>query len=134
MGRDKTLMALAAVVLVHLGVMLAHGSAHASARVDLPPAALAFVLVVIGIGPLTGLAWAFRNPRSGARLVGVTMAASLLFGLVNHFVIPGADHVAHVAGPSRALFGATAALLVITEAAGAALGLAHGWRPARRLA
>jgi hypothetical protein len=132
MGRDKTLMALAVVVLLHLGPTLAHGSAHGSARVELPPAGLAFVLLVVVIGPLAGLAWAVRDPRAGARLVGAAMAASLLFGLINHFLIPGADHVAHVVGPSRALFGVTAVLLAISEAAGAALGLARGFRPARR--
>jgi hypothetical protein len=132
MERDKTLMALAVVVLLHLGVVYAHGSAHAAARVELSPAALAFVVVVIGVGPIAGLAWAIRDPRAGARLVGATMAASLLFGLVNHFLLSGADHVGHVVGPSRALFGATAVLLVVTEAAGAALGFAHGFRPARR--
>jgi disulfide bond formation protein DsbB len=89
---------------------------------------------VIGIGPIAGLAWAIKDSRPGARLVGATMAASLLFGLVNHFLAPGADHVGHVVGPSRTLFGATAVLLVVTEAAGAVLGFAHGFRPARRLA
>jgi hypothetical protein len=126
--------ALALVVLLHFLVMLAHAAAHSAARVELPPAGLAFVAVVIGIGPLAGLAWTLKDPRAGARLVGVTMAASLLFGLANHFMLAGADHVAHVVGPSRALFAATATLLAVSEAVGAALGLAFGSRTARRLA
>ena len=134
MGRDKTLTALVAVVLLHLAVTLAHGSAHASAGVPLGPAGLAFVLVVIVVGPLAGLAWLRTDPRAGALLIAVTMAGALLFGLVNHFVIPGPDQVEHVAASSRALFRTTAALLAITEAAGAALGIACGWRPARRTA
>jgi hypothetical protein len=134
MERDKTLTALAVVVLLHLAVTAAHGSAHASAGVRLGPAGMAFVLLVITIGPLAGLAWMWKNPRSGARLIAVTMTGALLFGLVNHFLIPGADHVGHVVGASRELFQATAALLVIIEAAGAALGVACGWRPARRTA
>ena len=77
MARDKALMALAVVVLLHLGVMYAHGSAHAAAGVELPGAALAFVLVVIGIGPIAGFVWAIKDRRAGSRLVGVTMAASL---------------------------------------------------------
>jgi hypothetical protein len=134
MERDKTLTALAAVVLLHLAVTLAHGLAHASAGVRLGPAGLAFVLAVIVIGPLAGLVWLRTDTRSGARLIAATMAGALLFGLINHFAIPGADHVNHVIGPWRALFHTTAALLVVTEAAGAALGFACGWQPARRTA
>jgi hypothetical protein len=51
------------------------------------------------------------------------MAASLLFGLINHFVIPGADRIDHVDVAWRGLFATTAVLLVLTEAAGAVLGL-----------
>jgi hypothetical protein len=132
MGRDKTLMTLAAVVLLHLAVTLVHGSAHAAAGVHLSPASLAFVLVVIEVGPVVGLVWMRANPRSGARLIALTMTGALLFGLLNHFVIRGADHVDYVAASSRAWFAATAALLVITEAAGAILAIAYGWRSARR--
>jgi hypothetical protein len=134
MGRDKTHTALVAVVLLHLAVTLAHGSAHASAGVQVGPAGLAFVLVVIVAGPLAGLAWLRTDPRAGALLIAATMTGALLFGLLNHFVIPGADHVNHVAASSRVSFETTAALLVITEAAGSALGIACGWRPERRTA
>jgi hypothetical protein len=128
MERDRSLMALVGLVLLHLGLTLVHGWAHLSAGVDLAPGALAFVLAVVGIGPLVGLLWMRTRPSAGAGVIGVTMAASLLFGVVNHFVVPGADHVAHVSGPSRALFGVSAVLLAATEAAGAALGIARGWR------
>jgi uncharacterized membrane protein YbjE (DUF340 family) len=73
------------------------------------------------------------HPRLGARLIAVTMTGALVFGLVNHFVIPGPDHVAHVVASSRGWFETTAALLVITEAAGAWLGMAYGWRPAKEI-
>src|SRR5262245_46487973 len=126
MGRDKQRIALAAVVVAHLIVTLAHGSAHSGAGVNLSSPALAFVFIVIMAGPLVGLAWMWIKPVVGARLIGFTMAASLLFGLINHFVIPGADRVDHVAATWRAMFGTTAVLLVLTEAAGAILGLAYG--------
>src|SRR5262245_17654508 len=119
MARDTQRIALAAVVILHLIVSAVHGSAHTSAGVDLRCLSLAFVLVVILAGPLVGLAWMWKNPIAGARLIGITMAASLLFGLVNHFIIPGADRVDHVVAHSRTLFESTAVLLVITEAAGA---------------
>jgi hypothetical protein len=96
--------------------------------VNLGPAGLAFVLAVIEIGPLAGLVWMRTNRRSGARLIALTMMGSLLFGLINHFIIPGADRVDYVHGPSHTLFETTAVLLAITEAAGLALGITYGWK------
>jgi pheromone shutdown protein TraB len=64
--------------------------------------------------------------KTGARVIGVTMAASLVFGLVNHFMIAGADRVDHVVMEWRMMFGTTAALLAVIEAAGAWLGFAYG--------
>jgi hypothetical protein len=56
------------------------------------------------------------------------MMGALVFGLVNHFIIPGADRVDYVHGPSHVLFETTAVLLAITEVAGVALGIRYGWR------
>jgi hypothetical protein len=119
-GIDAT---LAAIVAIHLVVALVHGAAHSGAQVALPPAGMLFVFVVILAGPLVGLAFALRLPQAGASIVALTMAASLLFGLINHFLIPGTDHVAHVVSSWRTLFASTAALLVVTEAAGTAVAL-----------
>ena len=120
---------LAAAVLVHLGVTLVHGAAHSRAPVVLSAGSMLFVVAVILIGPLLGLAvHAFWRPRAGAWIVAATLAGALVFGLVNHFLIPGADHVSQVPGPWRPLFEITAVLLVVTEAAGSALAV----RSARR--
>jgi hypothetical protein len=116
-------MALAAVVLIHLVVSFVHGAAHSGAQVVLGTAGMLFVYIVILAGPLVGLAVAARLPRIGAAIVAVTMGASLVFGLINHFIIQGADHVAHVAPAWRTLFGSTAALLVLLESAGTIVGL-----------
>ena len=51
------------------------------------------------------------------------MAGSLVFGLVNHFGLPGPDHVAHVDPRWRLLFATTAALLAITETLGSTLAI-----------
>jgi len=51
------------------------------------------------------------------------MAGALVFGLINHFIIDGSDHVAHVAAAWRTQFSVTAALLVVLEAAGVAIGI-----------
>ena len=134
MGRDTTIRVLILVVLFHTAVTVAHGWAHAKAAVTLGPAALAFVILIVEVGPLGGLIWMRMNRAAGARLVGVTMAAAFLFGLLNHFVLPGADRVDHVAASSPPLFQATAALLVVVEAAGAALGLFCARDPMRRIA
>src|SRR2546428_14076449 len=96
MTRDKTLVLLITIVLTHFAITLAHGAAHATANVNLGPAGLAFVLIVIEIAPLAGLASMRVNPRGGAWRVAATLAAALLFGLVNHFIIPGADRGGYV--------------------------------------
>jgi len=118
----RTRIALIAVVVIHLAIMAAHGAAHAQANVPLGPIGNAFVLIVIGIGPVAGLAWSFVRLREGSLIVAATMAASLVFGAVNHFVIPGPDHVAHVAAAAQVPFGVTAALLFVSELAGVAVG------------
>jgi hypothetical protein len=130
----KQRFALAGVVVLHLIVTVIHGSAHSGAAVEQGSAAMAFIFLVIIAGPLVGLAWMWVNPSRGARLIGITMAASLLFGLINHFIIPGADRVDHVAAAWRGLFESTAVMLVVIEAAGAALGFAYGRSVERRLA
>lgn len=115
---------LAAAVLLHLGVTAVHGLAHTSADVRLSPASMAFVLAVIWMGPMVGLILQrtiFR--RGGAWVIAATLAGALAFGVVNHFVIPGADHVSRVVGPWSAWFGITAVLLGLTEATGSALAV-----------
>jgi hypothetical protein len=115
--------ALAAVVLVHLAINIAHGRAHAGAQVALPLSGALFVYIVILAGPLAGLSlWRWR-PQLGGWIVAASMGGALVFGLINHFINDGPDHVAHVAAEWRQLFGVTAALLVVCEAAGTAIGL-----------
>lgn len=108
---------------MHLGVALVHGAAHSGARIPMSPLANLFVLFVILAGPPAGIALSWRAERPGALLVAGTMAGALLFGVVNHFVLAGADHVAHVAAQWRVLFGTTAALLAVTEMAGLGFAL-----------
>jgi hypothetical protein len=51
------------------------------------------------------------------------MAGSLVFGVVNHFVIVSPDHVSHVPAEWSTLFTVTAVLLAVLEAAGTAAGV-----------
>lgn len=110
-------------VLIHLLISFVHGLAHARAQVPLSRAANLFVYIVILAGPLVGLGLAWRAERLGAWVIAATMAGSLLFGLANHFWLPGADHVAHVDPQWRVLFASTAALLAMTEALGFGLAI-----------
>jgi hypothetical protein len=114
---------LTAAVLSHLVISLVHGAAHAEAHVPLSRAANLFVFVVILAGPIVGLALTWPAPRIGNWLIGITMAGSLVFGMVNHFALAGPDHVAHVVLEWRPLFATTAVLLVLTEALGSGLAI-----------
>ncbi|SRR6266853_3515478 len=123
--------ALTAVVLVHLLVSVVHGTAHSGAGVELGPSGSLFVYIVILAGPLVGLILSIRTPRLGAWIVALTMSGSFVFGVVNHFIIDGTDHVTHVAAAWRTSFTVTAALLAAFEAAGAAIGVREATRERR---
>jgi hypothetical protein len=90
-----------------------------------------FVFVVILAGPVLGLALSWRAERLGSLIVALTMAGSLVFGVVNHFVLDSPDHVSQVEAQWRMIFGTTAMLLTITEMLG--LGLAIRLIRVRRL-
>ena len=124
--------ALATIVLIHLAISVLHGRAHSGAQVPLSPAATLFVYVIILAGPLVGLAISRWRPTAGGWTVAASLAGALVFGLINHFLVAGPDHVDHVAAPWRPLFGATAALLLASEAAGTAIGVWFAVRPVRR--
>jgi hypothetical protein len=113
---------LAGAVLFHLGLSLAHGIAHARAQVMLSPASRWFVIAVVLVGPILGLlVQRVVLPGLGAGIIAFSLAGALVFGVANHFLISGADHVSHVPGPWRGWFALTAVLLALTEAFGSAI-------------
>ena len=114
---------LAATVVAHLVISIVHGWAHAGALVPLSRAANLFVFIVILAGPVIGLALTWPAEQLGSWLIATAMAASLVFGLVNHFVFASPDHVAHVDPEWRSLFAATAVALALTEAIGSVLAI-----------
>jgi len=115
---------LVAIVVVHLVISVVHGTAHTRAQVALSQAQNLFVFIVILAGPLVGAALLWPAARLGTWVIMVTMGASLVFGVVNHFVLASPDHVAHVSAEWRPLFATTAVLLAVTEAV--AVGVALG--------
>jgi hypothetical protein len=112
-------------VLTHTVVMLVHGAAHMRLHVELPAWANLYVLCIIGTGPIAGFfLLRSRRQRTGATILFATMIGALLFGLCNHFIAHGPDHVMHLqASAWRLPFQATAVLLAVSESAGAIVAL-----------
>ena len=123
-----TSLLLAFVVLGHLAISVVHGAAHSGARIPMTLAANLFIYIVILAGPLVGLWMSRSRPVYGGWVVAATMLGSLVFGIVNHFMIASPDHISHVAAEWRTLFTATAVLLAVFEAAGVAIGVAGARR------
>jgi len=116
---------LTVLVLAHLSINIIHGAAHRELHVNLPPAGMLFVILVILLCPLLALVllWSSQK-RLGLLLLTLSMAASSVFGLYHHFLVRGGDHVsAQASGLVGAAFVVTAYLLFLTEALGAALSL-----------
>jgi hypothetical protein len=124
------------VVAVSAAVNAAHTVSHAGQHVmSLPAWQLVYIAVVIYAGPVvtTVLLWTRFRP-SGAWLLAASMAGSLAFGLLYHFLVPGPDNIfTQPPGPWRAAFVVTAVLLSLLQAAGVVVGLriARGTRQAK---
>ncbi|MSP62562.1 MAG: hypothetical protein EXR72_19970 [Myxococcales bacterium] len=63
-----------------------------------------------------------RFARFGAILLTLAMAGALAFGVYHHYVAISVDHVDHLPMGDHGLFRATAIVLAIAEAVGAAAG------------
>jgi hypothetical protein len=121
----KTQMRLAlAIILTHAGVNIAHGAAHIAEEIWLPPAANAFVGLVILLAPFLALGLLYtRRQRAGAWLLFASMLSALLFGVAYHLLLPGPDNIAQVADESWGItFQASALLLAALEASGVVVG------------
>lgn len=114
------------VVLLHLLVLHAHGSAHALLGIRLPYRWQPFfVRYVIVYAPVLAavLLWTPAR-RLGAWLLLAAMLGSLCFGVFFHFVAPGRDNVFEApAGTALPLFRVTAVVLALVEAFGCWVGL-----------
>jgi hypothetical protein len=115
-----------AVVGISAAVNAAHTTSHVGQHVmSLPAWQLAYIAVVIYAAPVVAavLLWT-RFRRSGAWLLAKSMAGSLVFGLLYHFLVPGPDNVfTQPPGPWRTAFAVTAVLLSLLQAVGVLAGL-----------
>lgn len=128
---DRRVVLLATLV-VHLAVAVAHGSTHALVPVGLPAWVNVVVLLTTFLGPIAGVALAWRDRPLGVPVFTLSMTAALLVGGYLHFVLENPDHVHAIpAGPWRLPFRATAVGVALTEAAGAVVG-ARFWYVDRR--
>ncbi len=84
-------------VLVHLVGNLWHGDAHTTLEIALPGTKIAFVIVVILIGPILGgiLTWT-RHAILGSWIVGMSMVGSVVFSVYHHYVLISPDNVEHL--------------------------------------
>ena len=112
-------------VLVHLVVSIVHGNSHERLSVGLSTWQNTFVLIVVVLAPLIAMVFIWtRYARAGLVVLVISMAASLIFGVVYHYVVISPDHVSHLPpGDAQGLFRTTALLLVVTELFGVAVGL-----------
>ncbi len=123
-GNNVLRIALVTIVLSHLVIAAWHGVDHVNIPVPLSMIQNIFVGIIIILLPLVGAAllWT-KYSRRAAWLITITMLASFLFGLINHFIFNSPDYVLEI--PShlhRHSFILTAALLVASEALGTVVG------------
>jgi len=119
----------AVVVVVHFVVAVLHGVAHIDAGVALTAAQLVVVVVVISAAPFYGLYLHYRRPGpQGAAILVASMAASLVFGWVFHFVADTPDNVARVepglVGAWATAFDSSAYIVACIELLGTLLAVA----------
>jgi hypothetical protein len=112
-------------VNLHLAVSVIHGLAHLADGVIPGPLDAAFIVGVITVAPILAAALLWQKKGfPGALLLALSMAGALVFGLVQHFLLPGPDNVAQQGtGLWPLVFQITALLLVPLEGLGCWLGL-----------
>jgi glucose dehydrogenase len=120
----RSIMYATILVWLHAIIALLHGLAHFENSVWLSLLETAFVMVVIALAPLLAL-WILHSrwQSAGALLLTLSMLGALIFGVWNHFLVPGTDNVAQVlAGTWYLPFLITSILLAILEVIGVGIG------------
>jgi hypothetical protein len=121
--------AVVVFVAIHFMVLAAHGSLHSQLHIAVGTWQKLFIAIVIFVVPLIATVMLWTGLREAeVILLGFSMAGSLVFGVIYHFVVGGPDNVL---GPyhshCNSIFRATAVLLALIEAAGLALCVLVPW-------
>lgn len=97
-------IAITVLIALHLAVVVRHGGAHTALAITLSPGNTAFVLIVILLAPLIGLAliWT-RYAVAGTWIVVLSMAGALLFGVYHHYLTVSPDNIHHLPAGNAAV-------------------------------
>jgi hypothetical protein len=123
---QKARISAVVIVWLDLAVNFIHALSHLGTDIWLSFFGNAFVVVVIMVAPLVSLflLHTTRLQWLGALLLFLSMLGACLFGVWNHFLVPGSDNVAHVPpGVWQQPFQVTAVLLTIPQAVGTGIGV-----------
>lgn len=133
MSRTELLHArCTAMVLLHFAIAGFHGVTHLTTPVPLLPWQLIYVAVIITAAPLIGVLLMRKGSAElGGLIVGLSLAASFVFGFMHHFIMDNPDNICRTPDSAWTLSFITSAFgLAVTELAGAILGL-KVWHEAR---
>lgn len=122
--RSGLLKAVAWVVGLRAVITVLHALAHQSLAIPATTLDWSFRVLVISLAPLLALTLLFttRAAKWGTWLLIVSLFASLVYGLLYHFVLPSDDNALTMPASSwQPVFVATAYLLLLLEAAGTIL-------------
>ena len=112
------------IILAHLAVVIVHGISHMGAGVTLDLFGNLYVLVVIILAPLVAAILLYKvSLSSGGWLMTLSMAGSLCFGVLYHFLSAGIDNVMEVQGSWHMLFLSSAVAVAVTELIGILWGV-----------
>ena len=120
------------VVVAHAVMVVLHGLAHGAIPVSLSWSQGLFIGIVISFAPILAaiLLWT-QFSRAGAALLLGSMLGAFIFGLYNHFILVGPDHVSQVPNTGWGiLFQITAVLLALIEGLGVGVSV---WELSNRL-
>jgi len=123
---------LLGLVAAHLVVATVHGTAHALVPVRLTAWGNAVVVATTFVGPVVGVALAWRGHPLGVPVFTASMAGALATGGVLHFLVENPDHVHAIpAGRWQLPFRASAGALAITQAVAVGVGTWYWYLRAR---
>jgi len=113
------------VVAIHTAAAFVHNQAHRQIDVTLSNFQSTYALIVIVVAPGVAAAIIWRgHPHRGATVLVLSMFASLIFGIVNHFMIDSSDQLAHISNDGWGnIFTVTAYALALIEAVGIVAGM-----------